>query len=336
MSDWHSPEEVLEYALSRGLIEEKSVAQAEALSGGVSGEVWKVSRSQGSFVLKRALAKLKVEADWFSDVRRVEREQEAMSILSPLLPEGQIPGVLDYDADSYTFAMKCAPEGSVPWKDMLMEGQFDAEHASRTGKLLRTMHEASRAINETEKARMSDLTFFLELRIEPFYNAVAHKHPELAAQIAALAEELTEETSELQRCLVHGDFSPKNILIAPDGSPVLLDFEVCHWGNPVYDLAFCIGHLILKGVHLARERDACLVIDAFSTAYGEMPAGLLPHLGVMLLARVDGKSPASYIRDDKTKERIRLMALPLIRKELSGELIATVEKLLQLQGGLNR
>jgi len=329
MNDWHSAEAVLEYAVSRGLVPGDAPLEAEALSGGVSGEVWKVSGPQGACVLKRALAKLKVEADWFSDVRRVEREQEAMALLSPLLPVGRIPRVLDYDADGYAFAMSCAPEGSESWKDRLMQGQFDADIAGRVGLLLRTMHEASRGIGEAEKARMADLTFFRELRIEPFYAAVAIRYPELSGRICALADELTEETPDVRKCVVHGDFSPKNILIDPDGAPVLLDFEVCHWGNPVYDLAFCIGHLVLKGLHLGREADAYALVEAFCAAYGEAPSRLLPHLGLMLMARVDGKSPVSYIRNEQTKERIRSLAYPLIREELSGEPLAAIAAMLQ-------
>jgi len=329
MNEWDSPEAVLEYAISRGLVPAGESLEAEALSGGVSGEVWKVSGPQGACVLKRALAKLKVEADWFSDVRRVEREQEAMALLSPLLPEGRIPRVLDYDAANYAFAMSCAPDGSVPWKDQLMQGRFDADVAGRTGLLLRAMHGESRGIGEAERARMSDLTFFRELRIEPFYDAVALRYPELASKIRSLADELTGDSPEVRKCLVHGDFSPKNILIDPNGEPVLLDFEVCHWGNPVYDLAFCIGHLVLKGLHLGRESDAYALIDAFCTAYGEVPARLLSHLGLMLLARVDGKSPVSYIRNEQTKERIRSLGQTLIREELSGKPLAAIATLLQ-------
>lgn len=38
-------------------------------------------------------------------------------------------------------------------------------------------------------------------------------------------------------CLLHGDFHPNNILVMPNGTPVIIDFmNVCH-GPALYDVA---------------------------------------------------------------------------------------------------
>jgi thiamine kinase-like enzyme len=114
---------------------------------------------------------------------------------------------------------------------------------------------------------------------------------------------------ESMECAVHGDFSPKNMLVQKNGEIVLIDFEVAHWGNPVFDLAYCLGHLMLKAWHLKKYEELLGLIRAFLDSYKGEVRNLLPHLGLMLLARMDGKSPVNYIQDESLKQIIRLVAI---------------------------
>ena len=68
---------------------------------------------------------------------------------------------------------------------------------------------------------------------------------------------LVATTQANKRALVHGDVSPKNILGGPAG-PVFLDAECAWWGDPAFDLAFCLNHLLLKCLWTPRARDGFL------------------------------------------------------------------------------
>jgi hypothetical protein len=105
------------------------------------------------------------------------------------------------------------------------------------------------------------------------------------------------------------------MLIENGENIVLIDFEVVHWGNAVFDVAYCLGHLMLKGWHLQRQPDAIELIKVFLARYGSEVRNLIPHLGLMLLARMDGKSPVNYIRGENTKNVIRKVAINWIMEK---------------------
>ena len=116
--------------------------------------------------------------------------------------------------------------------------------------------------------------------------------------------------------LVHGDVSPKNILVGPDG-PVFLDAECAWYGDPAFDLAFCLNHLLLKCVWVPSAKEKLLqCFSVLSSSYlqrfssgnlEERTASLLPAL---LLARVDGKSPVEYL-DEAQRSFVRERARSL-------------------------
>ena len=208
------------------------------------------------------------------------------------------------------------PEIYPCWKDSLRDGYIDPEFAATVGKTLAELH-AQTANRHDLAEEFSNDSMFTALRIEPYFRATAAAHPDLAKRLGALAE----ATLAVKRSLMHGDVSPKNILQGPDG-PVFLDSECACFGDPVFDLAFCLNHLLLKSVWRRQWRDRYLqCFDALSTAYlsrvdWENPvdlearaAGLLPAL---LLARIDGKSPVEYINEEDDKAQIRRIALELL------------------------
>ncbi|HBY59538.1 MAG TPA: aminoglycoside phosphotransferase [Solibacterales bacterium] len=276
------------------------VEEVRELTGGVSNIVLEVRHRGGVFVVKQALARLRVPGEWLADPTRVLRERDALLLLDRILP-GAAPRVLWSDDDNLLFAMT-AVEGPT-WKQEMMAGRIDPHFAQQTGAMLGAMAGGTWRSREVETS-FAPGHFFEELRIDPYYRTVAARHPGLAPRILSLIK----ESHARPRALTHGDFSPKNIIVTPAGAPVLLDFEVAHYGDPAFDIAFCLNHLSLKWFHLGEHRSRLAEsLRAFWQALSEAMPSLLPelealalrHLGALMLARVDGKSPVEYLRPDE-------------------------------------
>lgn len=308
------PEEVREYLADKGWIAPEQWVHITGLQGGVSNQVWKIEGPDIRWVMKQALSKLRVKTDWYSDVRRIEREQEAMKAWESCLNEGEVPKIIHADREANTYIMTCAPDQAISWKEQMMDGRFDERTASLAGNLLGRMHRISLLFDESVSSRFHDLTFFEQLRIDPFHRFLIPKYPELETSIQELILQLTEHAV----CLVHGDFSPKNLLVSPDNRIILLDYEVAHWGNPVFDVSFCLAHLMLKGLALRKQIESEALIRSFLTAYrdvyGSVGEACLAHTGLMLLARVDGKSTVEYLREEAVKEQARSIGIDWVQR----------------------
>lgn len=305
------PSSARRYLADRGI----EAGRITALGGGVSNVVLLVETSSGRFVLKQSLGKLRVAEDWFSDRARIFREGSALRVCGRMLASGAVPEVLFEDREHFAFAMSAASASARTWKELLLGGQTDDDTARCAGEMLGRMVAGTR--HDAECAReFGDLTIFDQLRLDPYYRSTAARHPDLAHRFEALIEDCRARRVSL----VHGDWSPKNFLV--DGSAVMaIDFEVCHFGNPAFDSAFLLNHLLLKSFYRPRRaashaRLASIFWQAFSERVPEESGWLggatLAHLGGLLLARIDGKSPAEYIRDEGLKQRIRGWARRLL------------------------
>ena len=304
-----SSEKVEQYLIIEGLVHLSDVVEIEHLPGGVSCRVWKIGRNKDQWVIKQALEKLDVAADWFSDVERIHREHQVMQQIDLVVPNSKIPKVLHVDYKNHVYMMTFVRDASETWKSQMMRGIFNPESAKSAAKLLSQIHELSPKIDEKHQLEFKNQTYFVQLRIEAFHRFLIQKYPELEKDITQLIDELTLEKT----CLVHGDFSPKNMLVQDNGEIILLDFEVAHWGNPVFDVAYCLGHLMLKGWHLNKHEEILDLISSFLDNYEFKIKNLIPHLGLMLLARMDGKSPVNYIQNPELKNQIRSIAIDWIK-----------------------
>ena len=316
-----TPHTATEYLFARGAIEAGEAVQIRELSGGVSNTVLLVERPNlpgNDFVLKQALPRLKVQQEWLCSIERIWREVEVLEICGLLLASGgrqppdticssswstTVPKVLFSDRDNYCYAMTAAPAGHKTWKEHLLAGEADPQIAAACGTLLGTLHAGSWR-NPDIAARLDDRTFFDSLRLDPYYRRLAVVHPELAETLYGLID----DTYRTRLCLVHGDFSPKNLLISPN-QIWLIDFEVGHFGDPAFDLGFFLTHLSLKAVHFAgRRRDYLHLIDRFwqnylqrlsltasETEITDLSRRAAIHWAACMLARIDGKSPVDYL-----------------------------------------
>jgi aminoglycoside phosphotransferase (APT) family kinase protein len=309
------PEPVLAFLRKHGLAAADEVPPATALSGGVSSDIWRVDLRTGPICVKRALPRLRVEQLWEVPVERNRYERMWMETANAIIP-GVAPKVLASD-DSGCFAMQLL-EGYPLWKAELAEGRADRDFAANVGGYLARIHAAT-AGDKNCAAKFDTDKNFHAIRLEPYLLAAGNVHASLQKRLT----ELSERTANTRLALVHGDVSPKNILIGPDG-PVFLDAECAWYGDPAFDLAFCLNHLLLKGLWVPVRRKAFLqCYDVLAEAYLagvdwepraaiEMRAAtLLPGL---LLARVDGKSPVEYLKADADKDFVREIAGRFLRE----------------------
>ena len=318
---------VKKYLIKEGIADKADEPVVEPLSGGVSCNVWKIVLKNNRWVMKQALEKLKVEKDWFSDVERIHREHEVMEALDDFIPKGAIPKVLHVDYIDHIYMMTCAEEEAQTWKDILMKENFSIRVTANTANILREIHHHSNGISAADKAKFQDQKYFIQLRVDPFHRFLMQKYPELSSAIQKLIDEVTLQKT----CLVHGDFSPKNILVGKDDNIMLIDFEVAHWGNPIFDVAYCIGHLMLKGWFLKKQKEILKLIEVFLAVYGRKVNNPIPHLGLMLLARMDGKSPVSYIREENMRDTIRKVAIKWIQeKDEETDILKNIQKAFQI------
>jgi 5-methylthioribose kinase len=241
-------------------------------------------------------------------VSRIHREEDAQRLLADALP-GRVPRVLFSAREDYLYVMEHAHPDARPWKGLLLKGKIDTGIAVDAGLLLRDMHAL------TVPASFSERTIFRQLRTDPFYHRIQEVHPDLTPAIAPLIDSL--ETSTLALC--HGDFSPKNLLVDP--GLMLVDHETAHLGEPAMDIGFFTSHLILKAVRAPdRAADFTALVEAFLASYADdaVIRRALPHLGVCLLARVDGTSPVDYLLDDSQKGAARSLGRIILRGGVAG------------------
>jgi 5-methylthioribose kinase len=292
-------------------------ARAEWLSGGVSNMVLRITTSERCFVLKQSRPQLRTRDAWFSDLERIYREQEVMQALHPHLPH-VVPEVLHVDRVNYVYTMSHAPLDARVWKAELLAGRIDPALGVQVGRVLGRMHQASAACTH-EFAAFRDHTVYVQLRVDPFYVRVQERRPEVAVPIGRIIGEMLTR----KEALCHGDFTPKNILVHAAGDSFsLVDYETAHFGDPTMDMGLFLAHLTLKTVR-APERSGAFVdlMRAFWQGYCQQ-ATFLPHadlerrgvlhLGVCLLARIDGTSPVDYLPEEVKRDSVRRLARTIL------------------------
>lgn len=279
-------------------------------AGGVSNAVFKLESDSGCLVLKQPLARLRVPTEWRIDRVRVFREAAGMRLWGQLVARDAVPVVHFVDKANYILAMGCAPAGYGNWKQQLLAGRLDPAAARALGLMLADWQRAGRGDAELP-ARLPATDTFVQGRLEPYFgDRLRRRHPDRAAALAALSTDLLAG----RVCLVHGDYSPKNVLVGDGGSVWLLDFEICHFGHPAFDPAFMLTHLMLKSQHLpdAASGYVGLAREFWNSYRGRLGPWLIPDqesatvrcLGGLLMARVDGQSPAEYLADPAARRRV--------------------------------
>ncbi|MBM3546424.1 MAG: aminoglycoside phosphotransferase family protein [Alphaproteobacteria bacterium] len=311
-----------------GLIRAGERPPATPLTGGVSSDIWKVELPTGPIAVKRALAKLKVAQDWRAPVGRSRYEIRWFRTVARFLPEA-VPRIVAADEGAGVFAMDYLdPERHPLWKRQLLDGKVVVATAEAVGDRLARIHSET-ARDKSIAAQFPTDAIFHDIRLSPYLEAAATRHPDRAEALARIVS----TTATTKRTLVHGDVSPKNILVG-SGGPIFLDAECAWFGDPAFDLGFCLNHLLLKCLVRPEARTALFAsFDAMSRRYlggvdwepaANIEARVATLLPGLLLARVDGKSPVEYVTAADDKERIRraarhLLGQPVARLALVAE-----------------
>jgi aminoglycoside phosphotransferase (APT) family kinase protein len=301
---------------SLGLMQDPEEVHARALPGGVSSAIYRVDLRSGSYCVKQALPRLKVAKDWRVPVDRVFSEIDYLRTVSAIAP-GRVPHVIGLDDATKSFVMEFFGPEFRNWKTQLLAGVVDARVATQVGDLLGRIHSATADRTDIARRFATDDNFYA-LRLEPYLVETSRVHHELADVLLGLVR----RTAQTRRVLVHGDVSPKNILIGPQG-PVLIDAECAWFGDPAFDVAFCLNHFFLKAAHMPQHLNALMrCVSTMTLAYLEhvdwephsqleaRVASLLPGL---TLARIDGKSPIEYL-DGPTRDAVRGFAITLLHR----------------------
>ena len=319
--DTHTPQDLYQALIRMDLMPEGLQPPLHALTGGVSSDIVWVDLPGGAICIKRALPQLRVAATWRAPVERNTFEVEWIRTAAGFAP-GAVPEILGVDRQAGLFAMGYFDPQTYPvWKQQLRKGTINPNTAQAVARCLVQIH-AGTADDAKLAARFATDHIFHSIRLEPYLLATAEVHPDCAP----ILKDLARTTATTKRVLVHGDVSPKNILVGPHG-PVLLDAECAWYGDPAFDVAFCLNHLLLKCIWQPQWSSRYLsCFDRFAGAYlagvnWESPehfearvARLLPGL---LLGRIDGKSPVEYISAEVDRERVRRAAKSLLQPAMT-------------------
>jgi 5-methylthioribose kinase len=326
------------YLRDTGRIADGERVAIRELSGGVSNIVLLVEFADAArepFVLKQAREQLRVKEPWFCSPERIWREVEFLRVCQPWMDEADVPSpritlpsVILVDRSNYLFAMTAAPARAVTWKQMLLAGRIDINVTRAGARLMATLHMRSWKDEQVARA-FESRRFFSDLRVDPYYRQIAAVHPLISLRIDQLIASLENNCV----ALVHGDFSPKNLLVS-DGELMLIDCEVAHYGDPAFDIGFFLSHLALKAIHL-RTSDTVSntlavanTLVAFEIEYKQHIAPLLTamdyaalerrgcrNLAACLLARIDGKSPVGYLTI-ADQDLVRQLAIQMFRTDV--------------------
>ena len=351
------PSEIMDSLKTMGFINNGEVVDCQPLTGGVASDIWRIdiypaagrdyevkSKQHQTLCIKRALSQLKVEQTWEVSTDRNAYEVRWFQTVAEIFLDGVasdnvvanavvandmasnavVPRILAHDKTRGVFAMDFLPPENYPvWKNQLRDGVVDVLTAQQVASNLGKIHQRSALPSQRPELikQFDTLHLFYQIRIEPYFLATAKKHPDLKGKINNLANTL----ATTQTALVHGDISPKNILVGKDG-PIFLDAECAVYGDPAFDIAFLLNHLLLKSIWRPLLIDQLL--NSFRVAYVAYLANVdwedtsifeeraCAFLGVFLLARIDGKSPVEYITEDKDKTFVRRIGRTILEKKL--------------------
>lgn len=310
------PKPIFNAACTFGLLNPKIKFEYIKITEGVSSDIWYVKTEKGlEFCIKRALKKLTVKEDWFAPISRSNFEVAYFKACQNINTES-FPKILGHDKKKYILAMEWfKPEKYILWKKKLLDMTFETKDGYTISNILREKHSYFHNKSDYKKEFENDKTFY-DIRIEPYILFTSKSYPKYENCFIDAAKSLVLN----KKTVIHGDFSPKNILIGPQ-FPIILDAETACWGDPVFDLAFCNNHIILKSIlNTSNKKEYILLSKKFIETYinkinweekSNFIDRFLKLIPLLVLARLDGKSPIEYYQNKHIK-KARALSLKIL------------------------
>ena len=214
-----------------------TVDNLRRLSGGASQETWAFEAAGRPLILRR-----KPEGSVGSG-NAVGMTVEAALIRAAAARQAPVPEVVyvcepqDNVGEGYVMGRV---EGETLGKRIVQNDAFAAVRpglARQCGAVLATIH--SVPIDSIPPLPLSDAAAELE-KYETVYRGVGAKLPVFEAAFRWLKDRAPKIETPV---LVHGDFRNGNLMISPEtGLAAVLDWELCHLGDPAEDLSWlCVN-----------------------------------------------------------------------------------------------
>lgn len=311
-------EYVLAHMLEDADVPCKDIVEIEPLLGGVSSDIVRFKTSDGNqYCAKRALKQLKVAQEWLASTERNQSEIKWLKQANAIY-QGCAPKVICESHPFSTVILEYLPKDDYfLWKDHLLAEQVDEDIATNVGEIMGHIH--AKTLNQKNIATAFDNdTLFDQLRLDPYLRSTAKVHTDLSDKILAVLQ----DTATHKMALVHGDLSPKNILVNKQSkNPILLDAECAWYGDPAFDGAFLLTHFFLKSVYNPNSRRQYMQLarnfikqwqSYIPNEHGvDLQKRTYRLLPCIILARIDGKSPVEYL-DEPQRDSIRQATRALI------------------------
>ena len=277
-------------------------------------------RAGKCIVLKQPRAPLHVAAARQTDGDRIGPEREALRRFSEFMPTETLPRLLWEDKENRVLAISPAPAEYLNLKTSLLAGKGRRWWITQAARWLAHLHRKTSA--DLAGARCADFQFFEQQQTAPYFHHLRSKHPAVASQLGDLCQFLLSDPN----CLIHGDYSPKHILVSPEANDYtgvfVVDFKMVSKGRSIFDIATIISHLLLNGFYRAPGwRPFMLMADEAWHAYSQAagPTLIAAHtdwgailLGSRLLAHIDDDVPEVYLTDEPRRQAVRACALELL------------------------
>ena len=262
------------------------------------------------------MPKLRVLKEWFADTKRLRYEYLWLKHCKKIIPNS-IPNIYQFSAKQDFLILEYLNEKNyVTLKSKLLKKDIDINIINKISKNLSKIHNESTG-QFVKKKFINNSKNFYDLRLDAYFNEVGRVYPDLKKIIKNIIKNYKKYSSTL----VHGDFSPKNILIF-NKNIKYIDAETCNFGDPVFDVVYFGNHLLLKSIHIPDKKNKFIKSyeNFFSTYLKSIKFSqrknfidrCIAMVPIMLLARIDGKSPVEYITKKNIKNKIRLLSFNLI------------------------
>ena len=302
-------------------INQEKIIQYKKLTGGVSSEVYHVKTNKNNYCIKRSLKRLLVKKKWIANTNRIKFEYLWLKHCQNILKRN-IPNTYEFNNKKKYIVMEYLKTSQYKTLKQLYFNKIININTIRSiSKHLYKIHSNSNNY-KTKKTFEGNYKNFYDLRLDPYFNEVGRVYPKYKGYIKKINENYIKHSNTL----VHGDFSPKNILVGKN-KIIYLDAECCNFGDPVFDLVFFTNHLLIKSIFFKDKSQE--FIKLYISFYKEYLSNLstknfnsyidriIKMTPIMLLSRVDGKSPVEYINKVKIKNIIRKKSFLLLDSKIS-------------------